>query len=191
MTCTIPSFIYYKYNFGKHIKDVCVGWMSDAQGIAGKEITVELVECSEDGGKTVRETVTRRIDGGNTIQEVVRNHETGVYPAFPGACVWVLLRKPGSVLGELNPTDVVLWDRTVRGARLWTEDWYDRIQAGDTVEIHVGIARPAGPRSAGRGDEEGVALENRDEGRHIDRGPGGPHEARLARLLAELLDTLK
>jgi hypothetical protein len=170
---------------------LCVGWMSDAEGIEGKEITVKLVYCSEDGRKTVRETVTRRIDGRNTIQEVVGSHATGVYPAFPGACVWVLLRKAGSVLGVVNPTDVVLWDRTGRGARLWAEEWYDRIQAGDTVEIHVGIVKPGGPRSAGGGLEGGVVLENVDTGRHIDRGPGGPHEARLDWLLAELLDTLK
>ena len=163
--------------------------MSDAQGIEGKEITVKLVECSDDGMKTVRETVTRRIDGRNTIQDVVGSHATGVYRAFPGVCVWVLLRKAGAVVGEVIPTDVVLWDRTARGA--WTEDWYDRIEAGDTVEIHVGIVKPGGPRSAGGGLEGGVVLENVDTGRHIDRAPGGPRKARLEWLLAELLDTLK
>ena len=177
---------------GEYIKELCGGWMSDAEGIEGKEITVKLVDCSEDGRKTVRETVTRRIDGRNTIQEVVGSHATGVYPAFPGACVWVLLRKAGSVLGELDPTDVVLWDRTARGA--WTEDWYDRIEAGDIVEIHVDIKRPAGPRREGPNAgpfEGGVVLENRDSSRHVDRAPGGPREARLDWLLAELLDTLK
>ena len=149
--------------------------MSDAQGIHAKEITVKLVECADYGGKTVRKTVTRQIDAQNTVQEVVTNRETGEYREFPGACRWVVLRRPGGELGVFNQTDQDLWDSTRRGARLWAQEWYNKIREGDTVEIHVGIVQPAGPSSAGRDFEGGWSVEAEDEGRHIEHAPGGPH----------------
>ncbi len=150
-------------NCGKHIKDVCVGRMSDAQGTEVKEITVKLVECGDYGAKTVRKTVTRQIDAQNTVQQVVGNPETGEYPKFHGACRCVWLRKPGAVLGQITPTDVDIWDTTRRGAARWERDWYNTIQTNDIVEIHVGHVQPAGPGNAGPVFEGGVVLEDGDE----------------------------
>jgi hypothetical protein len=170
---------------GEYIKDLGAGRMSQA-----KQITVKLVECGDHGAKTVRGTVTRQIDPHNRIQDVVQR----VYPQFPGACRCVWLRTPEAVLGQITPTDVDIWDTTRRGARLWTQDWYNTIQTNGIVEIHVGIVQPSGPRRDTPPFEGAVMLPDGDEGRYIDRPPEGPHKAgaSLARaertrgLLAEL-----
>ena len=93
------------------------------------------------------------------------------------------------MLGQITQTDVDLWDTTRRGAKRWALDWYDTIQSGDTVEIHVGIVQPAGPMNADRDFEGGVLLGDGNEGRHIDK-PGGPH-ASDARLVRGLLRRLR
>jgi hypothetical protein len=166
----------------KHIKDLCVGRMSVSQGTEAKEIFVKLVGRDEDGARTEHSVVTRRIDREHTIQQAVRY----VYPEFPGSLRWVVLKRAGTEPGVLAPTDMDLWDSTKRGASLWAEDWYDRIQAGDTVEIHVFIAKPPGPRCGTPAFEGGVVLENGDEARHIHHAPGGPHVAQMDKWLGDL-----
>ena len=152
----------------------------------GKKIIVKLVQCGDYTIKQVKQTVTREIDREHTIKHVVKE----VYPPFPDACRWVVLRKPGAELGVLNSTDVDLWDSTNRGKRLWAKDWYDTIRTGDTVEIHVGVVKPVGPRSVVRDFEGGWSVEDEDEGRGIERAPGGPH-ASDARLVRGLLRRLR
>jgi hypothetical protein len=166
----------------KHIKDWCVGRMSVAQGIEAKEIFVKLVDRDEDGARTEHSVVTRRIDTQHTIQQAVRD----VYPEFPGALRWVVLKRAGTVPGVYAPTDMDMWDSTQRGARLWALSWYDTINAGDTVEIHVFIAKPPGPRSGLPAFEGGMVLENGDEARNIDRAPGGPLAAQMDKWLGDL-----
>jgi hypothetical protein len=166
---------------GEHIKDLGAGRMSDAAGGEFKEITVKLVERDEYGARTERSAVTRRIDRQHTIQEAV----TDVYQEFPAACRWVVLKRAGTLAGVYAETDMDMWDSTRRGARLWALSWYDTINAGDTVEIHVIIAKPTGPRRGAPAFEGGVVLEDGDEGRDIEHPPGGPHEARASLARAE------
>jgi hypothetical protein len=156
--------------------------MSVAQDIEAKEIFVKLVDRDEYGARTEHSVVTRRIDREHTIQQAVRD----VYPEFPGALRWVVLKRAGTEPGVHAPTDMDLWDSTSRGARLWAEDWYDRIRAGDTVEIHVFIAKPPGPRRGLPAFEGGVVLENGDEARNIHHAPGGPLAAQMEKWLGDL-----
>jgi hypothetical protein len=95
-----------------------------------KTVTVRLVD-STGGVRNEHPPTTHTINAEHTVQQVVR----ATYPAFPGACRRVVLRRRG-----LN-----LWDRTPHGCAFFSRDRYDTLRGGDEVDIEVETEKPDGP----------------------------------------------
>jgi hypothetical protein len=113
---------------------------------------------------------TQTINAEHTVQQAVR----ATYPAFPGACRQVVLRRAGGLH---------LWDRMPHGCAFFSRDRYDTIRDGDEVDIEVETEKPDGPgffqaRLPGAGAAGG--------GHSAHEPPIGPQARRVLELLQKL-----
>jgi len=134
-----------------------------------KTIRVRIVELTGDV-ETENQPTTHTINAEHTVQQAVR----ATYPAFPGACRHVVLKRAGGLH---------LWDRTPHGCAFFSRDRYDTIRDGDEVDIEVETEKPDGPgffqaRLPGAGAAGG--------GHSAHEPPIGPQARRVLELLQKL-----
>ena len=135
-----------------------------------KSITVRVADWTSGTERITHPAQPVLVNATGGVQEAVKH----VYPAFPGACLRVIIIRGPQLLWHTR-------------TRQWPspEDSYTRVQDGDIVEIQL-YARPVGPDFFGPGRP--VLVEDthkRDHGL-----PPGPQESRR-RLLTVLLRQLE
>ena len=133
-----------------------------ASGNMDKTVDVRVVYLDDDpddrmGTERVDgERTTYTINAEHTLQQAVRE----MYPAFPGRCTWVTLRR--------GYDRVHLWDRSQGASALDDQNFYSTLRSGDEVEIYVDWRRPLGPKASGSG---GAGEPPRDERSNRGHGP--------------------